>query len=246
MKRAFDLILGLFILIPAAPVLGVFAVLIFLQDFRSPLYLAPRVGRKGRDFTMIKLRSMIVGADRVGSDSTATGDRRITRLGAMVRRYKLDELAQLINVLKGDMSFVGPRPNVRLATDFYTDVEKGLLEARPGITDLASIVFSDEGEILAPHSDPELAYEQLIRPGKSRLGLFYIAHRSVGLDLRIMALTARAVIDKPGALAGVVAILTRLGAPGDLIAVARRDRPLEPCPPPGATQVVVDRRTVPV
>jgi lipopolysaccharide/colanic/teichoic acid biosynthesis glycosyltransferase len=108
---------------------------------------------------------------------------RITPVGQFIRGYKLDELTQLWNVLKGEMSLVGPRPNVKRETDLYTKVEKDLLTVKPGITDFASIVFSDEGEILSGQSDPDVSYNQLIRPGKSRLGLFYIKVRSIKTDI---------------------------------------------------------------
>ena len=147
MKRMFDILVSSVGLIIVSPLLIPVCILIWLQDYHSPFYVAPRVGRFGKVFKMIKLRSMIINADKSGVDSTAANDKRITKLGQFVRRYKLDELPQLINVLKGDMSLVGPRPNVKRDTDLYTDVEKGLLLAQPGITDMASIVFADEGEI---------------------------------------------------------------------------------------------------
>jgi lipopolysaccharide/colanic/teichoic acid biosynthesis glycosyltransferase len=144
------------------------------------------------------------------------------------------------------MSLVGPRPNVQRETDLYTAEEKKLLTVRPGITDFASIVFSDEGEILAGKADPDIAYNQLIRPGKSRLGLFYVQHANPWLDLQLISLTAIAITSKPSALRGVARILQRLGAPADLTAIARRDRPLEAAPPPGATQIVTNRSSAAV
>ena len=177
MKRLVDILLGSFVLLCVSPILLLFCLLIYLQDFHNPLYLAPRMGRKERIFRMIKLRSMIINADKSGVDSTANNDLRITRVGALVRKFKLDELTQLINVVNGDMSLVGPRPNVKRETDLYTPEEKQLLSVRPGITDLASIVFSDEGDILEGSSDADLDYNQVIRPGKGYLGLFYINKR---------------------------------------------------------------------
>ena len=120
---------------------------------------------------MVKLRSMIINADKNKVDSTASDDMRITRVGMMIRAYKLDELTQLINVLKGDMSLVGPRPNVQRDVDLYSETEKRLLSVKPGITDFSSIIFSDEGDILSGLDDPDIAYNQLIRPWKSRLGI---------------------------------------------------------------------------
>jgi len=224
-----------------SPVLGVFAVAIWLQDLRSPIYVAPRVGREGRTFSMVKLRSMAAGADRTGVDSTSADDRRLTAVGRALRAYKLDELAQLWNVLLGDMSLVGPRPNVRRDVNLYTEVERELLTVKPGITDLSSIVFSDEGEILAGRADPDVSYNQLIRPWKSRLGLLYVRRRSFRLDLELLALTAVAIVSRRRALAGVGRALTRLGADVELRRVARRTEPLVPYPPPGANEVVTQR-----
>ncbi|RMF12117.1 MAG: sugar transferase [Candidatus Dadabacteria bacterium] len=241
MKRLLDIAVSSVGLIAASPVLVPTMIAIWLQDFHSPFYVAPRVGRGERPFRMYKFRSMVVNADSTGVDSTSARDPRITRVGHFVRRYKLDELPQLYNVLKGDMSLVGPRPNVERETRLYTDEEKRLLSVRPGITDFASIVFSDEGDILSEHDDPDLAYNQLIRPWKSRLGLFYVDHASLAVDLRLILLTAVAILSRERALDGVVALLERLGADEELIRVARRTEPLVPTPPPGATEVVTSR-----
>jgi lipopolysaccharide/colanic/teichoic acid biosynthesis glycosyltransferase len=241
MKRLLDVVLSAIGLLIASPLLLVVMFLIWRQDGASPFYIAPRVGKGERPFDMVKLRSMIVNADKSGVDSTAKDDMRITPVGQFVRRYKLDELAQLWNVLKGDMSLVGPRPNVKRETDLYTSEEKKLLTLAPGVTDFASIVFSDEADILAGQADPDLAYNQLIRPRKSRLGLFYVAHSGVALDLQLILLTAVAVVSKSAALRGVVNVLERLGAPADLVDIARRDRPLVPAPPPGGSQIVTSR-----
>ena len=228
-------------LIVASPVLVPATIAIWLQDCHSPLYIAPRVGRDGRIFRMVKLRSMVVNADKSGVDSTGAQDRRITAIGRFVRRGKLDELTQLWNVLIGDMSLVGPRPNVKRETDLYTAVERKLLTVQPGITDLASIVFADEGEILADKPDPDIAYNQLIRPWKSRLGLFYIERRSLLLDAGLCALTLVAIVKRPAALAGVAWTLKKLGADADLVEIAYRRKDLQPCPPPGASEIVFSR-----
>ena len=121
-----------------------------------PFYIADRVGKDHNLFSMVKLRSMVINADSSGVDSTSSEDLRITPVGAFIRRYKLDELTQLWNVLCGSMSLVGPRPNVLRETELYSEEEKKLLEVRPGITDFSSIIFSDEGEILANESDQTL------------------------------------------------------------------------------------------
>ena len=130
-KRVFDIIFSLLGLIITMPLLIPVCILIWLQDFSSPFYIAPRVGKDGKIFKMIKLRSMTVNADRVGVDSTSANDPRITAIGKFIRLYTLDELSQLWNVLKGDMSLVGPRPNVPRAVAVYTELEKGLVKVKP-------------------------------------------------------------------------------------------------------------------
>lgn len=238
MKRVLDFTISAVLLALLSPLLAIISLLIFVQDFHSPFYIAPRVGRDGHLFKMVKFRSMIVNADKTGVTSTSDTDRRITPMGAFVRRYKLDELIQLWNVLKGDMSLVGPRPNVKSGTDLYTSAERGLLAVRPGITDFASIVFADEGEILRGHPDPDAAYDQLIRPWKSRFGLFYIHHASVILDLKLIWLTAVAIVSRPRALERVHRDLLHRLAPAELVRIALRAKPLEPATPPGAREAV--------
>ena len=188
-KRGFDIIASLIGLLIFSPLLTLFTLLIWLQDFKSPFYISNRVGKNEKIFKIIKLRSMVINADKKGIDSTSLNDERITRIGHFIRSYKLDELSQLWNVFKGDMSLVGPRPNVKRETDIYTSTERELLSVKPGITDFASIVFADEGEILSGVKDPDISYNQLIRPGKSELGLFYISHQSFLLDIFILILT---------------------------------------------------------
>lgn len=238
LKRAFDVIVAGGVLLIFSPLLLGSMLAVWLQDRHSPFYMAPRVAKGGGTFTMIKVRSMIVNAAKTGVNSTGANDKRITAVGRFIRRYKIDELSQFLNVLFGSMSVVGPRPQVRAwGVDLYTDEEMALVSVRPGITDLASIVFSDEGEILAgaPHAD--LRYNEVIRPWKSRLGLFYLDHMSLALDLKICWLTALAIIDKRKALDGVVNILNNHGADVELIATCRRDAPLRAAPPPGASEV---------
>jgi lipopolysaccharide/colanic/teichoic acid biosynthesis glycosyltransferase len=236
-----DLVGALLGLVLASPVLLPVMFLVWIQDWHSPFYVAPRVGRHERLFRMVKLRSMVKNADKSGVDSTAANDMRITPVGHFIRRYKLDELTQLWNVLLGDMSLVGPRPNVKRETDLYTREEKRLLAVKPGITDLASIVFSDEGEILRGQADPDTAYNQLIRPGKGYLGLFYIDHRSIVLDVRLCLLTVIAIASRKRALEGVQRLLRSLGAGEQLLRIAARSQPLVPTPPPGADRIVTSR-----
>ena len=165
----------------------------------------------------------------------------IDQVGHLIRKFKLDELTQLLNVLKGDMSLVGPRPNVQRETDLYTDSEKKLLSVRPGITDFSSIVFSDEGDILEGQEDPDIAYNQLIRPGKSRLGLFYIEHRSLIVDIQLIWFTVLAILSRDKALRSVSALLARAGAEDALVELAQRQAPLVATPPPGAKNIVTNR-----
>lgn len=245
LKRLFDIVVATVGLLVSSPILVPTMIAIWLQDFHSPFYVAPRVGRDGTLFSMVKLRSMVVKADKTGVDSTSAKDPRITPVGKFIRRYKLDELSQLWNVLRGEMSLVGPRPNVKRETDLYTRVEKRLLSVKPGITDIASIVFSDENEILKNSDDPDLDYNQLIRPGKSRLGIFYVDHRSLLLDIKLIYLTAVAVVSRQRALEGVQGILRSLGADPELMRIARREDKLVPTPPPGALEVVTTRNAPP-
>jgi lipopolysaccharide/colanic/teichoic acid biosynthesis glycosyltransferase len=240
-KRLLDLLVALAGLVVASPVLLPVMFLVWWGDRHSPFYVASRVGLDQRPFRMVKLRSMRIGADKSGVDSTSAGDSRITPVGHFIRRYKLDEVTQLCKVLIGDMSLVGPRPNVERETRLYTEVEQKLLSVKPGITDYASIVFSDEGDILQDHADPDLAYNQLIRPWKSRLGLFYIERRTLVLDIRLIFLTVVAILSRPKALQAVAHDLAARGAPVELVQVARRSERLVPHPPPGAASVVTSR-----
>lgn len=238
LKRLLDIAITASALLLASPFLAVICALVWLQDYKSPFYVATRVGRGGKDFRMVKLRSMVVNADKTGVNSTSANDMRITPIGHFIRRYKLDELTQMWNVLIGDMSLIGPRPNTRAwGTDLYTAEERRLLSVRPGISDFSSIVFSDEGEILKDKPHADLVYNQLIRPWKSRLGLLYIDHSSVKLDLRLVWLTGLAIISKRRAIDGVVALIQEIGAPAELVEVAKRESKLVAAPPPGADEV---------
>lgn len=238
LKRTFDVAVAFVALIALSPFLAVIAFLVWREDGGSPFFRGVRVARGGGDFRMLKFRSMRVDAWKTGVNSTAAGDSRITPVGAWLRRFKLDELPQLWNVLAGDMSFVGPRPQVRTDADLYTSEERRMLEARPGITDIASIVFSDEGDILAGNPDPDLLYNQIIRPWKSRLALLYVERRTFSTDLRIVLLTAAALLNRRHALDGVDRILEAWGADPLLRAMARREAPLVAYPPPGASEIL--------
>lgn len=241
MKRIFDFTCAFFGLVLASPILIPVMFLVWIQDWHSPFYIAPRVGKKEKLFRMFKLRSMIVNADKSGVDSTSSNDKRITGVGRFIRKYKLDELTQLWNVLLGDMSLVGPRPNVKRETDLYTLEEKKLLTVKPGITDFSSIVFSDEGDILKNQIDPDIAYNQLIRPGKSMLGIFYIENRNFLLDIKLIFLTIIAIVSKEKALVNLVEILRKFNANSLILQIASRQENLVPMPPPGAKNIVTNR-----
>jgi lipopolysaccharide/colanic/teichoic acid biosynthesis glycosyltransferase/nucleoside-diphosphate-sugar epimerase len=240
LKRAFDILAGLCGLTVLSPLLSLIALAVFLEDRRSPWFRGARVGRGGCPFRMVKFRTMIPDAWKSGVSSTSCGDRRITRVGKTLRRAKLDELPQLWNVLRGDMSLVGPRPQVEPDAALYTVEERRLFEVRPGITDLASIVFADEGEILEGADDPDLRYNQSIRPWKSRLALLYLERRSFALDLKILSLTLLAAISRKGALAGVARLLDAWNADSLLRRMAARQEPLLVWPSPGAGRIVVE------
>jgi len=244
LKRIFDILASSLGLLTTSPILLIFMVLVWRQDGHSPFYVAPRVGRGERLFPMIKLRSMIKNADKTGVDSTSASDGRITRIGHLIRKFKLDELTQLMNVLVGHMSLVGPRPNVFRETELYTVEEKQLLTIRPGITDFASIVFSDEADILTDKADPDLAYNQIIRPGKSRLGLFYVENRNFLMDLQLILLTILTIVSRERALRATSSLLKRSGADENLVKLALRDGPLLPDAPPGAVEIVQNRMGV--
>ena len=232
MKRAFDVAGSLGGLILLAPLLVLTAAAVWLEDRRSPWFWGTRGGRGGGSFRMLKFRTMVPDAWSSGVNSTADGDRRITRAGRLLRAVKFDELPQLWNVLRGDMSLVGPRPQVVPDAALYTSVERRMLEVRPGITDLASIVFADEGRILAGSVIPDLLYNQVIRPWKSRLSLALDRKRgNLAYDLATLLLTVINTLRRARALAGIVRILEVWGAGTDMLRqAARRSGPLVPWP----------------
>lgn len=197
-KRTFDAALAALGLIVVSPVLAAIAIAIKTGSKGPLLYRGRRVGLDGVPFEMLKFRTMVVDADKIGGSSTPEDDPRVTPIGKKLRRYKLDELPQLLNVLKGDMSFVGPRPQVQWAVDLYTPEEREILRVRPGITDEASLKFSNEAEILKGSTDPDKDYIEKIHPEKMRLSLEYVRHRSFSGDLSIIARTAGAIFKPSG------------------------------------------------
>jgi lipopolysaccharide/colanic/teichoic acid biosynthesis glycosyltransferase len=194
LKRAFDVLISGGLLLMFSPFLATLAVLVKREDGGPALYSGTRVGRHGKLFHMHKYRTMVLNADKIGGPNTPDDDPRLTRIGKTLRRCKLDELPQLINVLAGEMSLVGPRPQVLEDVELYTPAERALLSVRPGITDWASIEFRNEGEILRGSADPSQAYWEKIRPVKIRLGLEYVRRQSLWVDLQILAATAAAVM----------------------------------------------------
>lgn len=252
MKRVFDIVAALTGLAVLSPLLALVAVAVWLEDRQSPWFRAARVGRYGQKFRMLKFRTMIPDAWKSGVFSTAFDDSRITRVGRVLRRVKLDELPQLWNVLAGDMSLVGPRPQVEAEVALYTLEERRMFEVRPGITDLASIVFADEGDILAGSADPDLDYGRKIRPWKSRLALLYLEHTSFVTDLKILVLTILGGITRERALRRIARLLACWNADPLLIRMASRREALQAWPPPGSQNVfgatsadaeIVDRQT---
>jgi lipopolysaccharide/colanic/teichoic acid biosynthesis glycosyltransferase len=242
LKRIFDIVASIFILMVSFPVISLGMFCVWFVDGGSPVYSASRIGISGKKFTMYKIRTMVLNAEKSHVDTTSKDDIRILPVGYVLRRFKIDELPQAFNVLKGDMSMVGPRPNVNREVSIYTKVEMGLLSVRPGITDFSSIVFSDLGEIMSKYEDANIAYNQLIRPWKSRLSLFYIEHRSFVLDIKILACTAISVVSHTIARNLVKGILIGLGCDEKIISVVDRKEELTPHAPPGSKKIVTDRR----
>ena len=240
-KRTFDLVISIGVLFLFSPILLLALIADWSQDRKSPIYVANRVGINNSTFKMYKVRSMIVNAEATKVDSTSANDLRITKVGKYIRKFKIDEVTQLFNVLIGNMSLVGPRPNVTRDVLLYTEQEQKLLTVKPGITDFASIVFSDEGHILADYPDPDLAYNQLIRPLKSRLGLHYVNVASLFLDFALLLSTIVVIVSRRQALKMISSLLIKTGAEDAIVVASKRLTPLVPSPPPGSIHIVNNR-----
>jgi lipopolysaccharide/colanic/teichoic acid biosynthesis glycosyltransferase len=186
LKRIYDVTFSFIGLVILSPLFLIIGILIKLADWGSVFYRGTRVGRNGKLFKMIKFRTMVVNADKIGGSSTADDDPRLLKVGKFLRKYKFDELPQLINVLIGEMSFVGPRPEVPFYVNMLTVEEKLVLSVKPGITDWASLWNSNEGAILAGSLDPEKTYLDKIRPEKIRLQLKYVKKHNFWIDLIII------------------------------------------------------------
>ena len=186
MKRLFDVVCSFFGLLVLSPLFVFLSLWVGLGSKGGVFYKQKRVGRFNKDFTLYKFRSMRVGADKKGLLTIGGKDSRVTKAGFFIRKYKLDELPQLLNVLKGDMSFVGPRPEVRKYVDMYTERQLKVLDVRPGITDLASIKYRNENDLLAAADNPEQYYIDVVMQDKLALNLQYIETRSFFGDIKLI------------------------------------------------------------
>lgn len=196
MKRLFDFVASVAGLVVLSPVLVLFSILVKAGSTGPVLYRGLRIGKGGRPFRLLKFRTMVVNAEKIGGPTTAGDDPRVTGIGRFLRRFKLDELPQLINVLKGDMSLVGPRPEVESEVREYSAEQRRVLDIRPGITDFASLWNSDEGAVLAGAADAHAAYKQYIQPTKLKLQLKYLEERSFWLDVKLIFYTLLKIVRK--------------------------------------------------
>lgn len=189
MKRLFDIIFSMIILLLFMPFGLIISLLILLSGKGGVFYIQERVGKNGRPFGLLKFRTMRKDADKLGKLTVGMRDPRITKIGYYLRKSKLDEFPQFINVLKGEMSVVGPRPEVKEYTDLYTDEQRKVLTVKPGITDFASLEYYRENELLGKSDDPRQTYIEEIMPEKIKLNLKYIESKGLGTDLKIIGRT---------------------------------------------------------
>jgi len=194
-KRIFDIVVAFVLLVLAIPFLLIAAVGVAIASPGPVFYFGERTGRHGRPFRIFKFRTMVVDAERKGGGTTALGDPRIFPFGRFLRRFKWDELPQLLNVLRGEMSLVGPRPELPLYTDRYTEKERKILSVRPGITDLSSMRFSSLDEVVGAR-DADRMFEEQVLPEKNRLRLHYVETQSFALDLKILCMTVWCIVRK--------------------------------------------------
>ncbi|NBR13979.1 MAG: sugar transferase [Flavobacteriales bacterium] len=194
MKRLFDILFSLFILLLFLPFGLIISILILLESRGGIFYKQERIGKNGVSFKLMKFRSMRTDADKSGKLTVGMRDARITRIGYFIRKFKLDEFPQFINVLKGEMSIVGPRPDVQEYVDLYSEEERKILKVKPGITDYASLEYFEESELLAKSSNPEETYIKEIMPAKLKLNQKYLANPSLGHDIKIIFLTAKRIL----------------------------------------------------
>lgn len=185
-KRIFDFVVSLIGAIVLSPILLIVAIAIKIDSKGKVLFLQKRVGRNGKPFYIYKFRTMVTDAEKLGKQITVGEDNRITKVGAFLRKYKIDELPQLLNVVKGDMSLVGPRPEVPRYVELYNEEERKVLEVRPGITDLASLRYKDENDILGKVENPEEYYINVIMKDKLKLNLEYIEKSNILFDISLI------------------------------------------------------------
>ena len=196
MIRFFDILFSLVGILILFPLMGIIYLLIVIESRGGGFYIQKRVGKNGIDFKLLKFRSMRAGSDKKGLITVGGRDPRMTKTGIFIRRFKLDELPQLINVIKGDMSLVGPRPELRHFVDLYTPMQKKVLSVRPGITDYASIEYVNENIILGSSVNPEKVYIEEIMPDKIRLNMKYVHNRSIKEYFHIIFVTLWHIIKK--------------------------------------------------
>jgi len=196
MKRLFDILFSLMILILFLPFGIILSLLIVIETKGGIFYKQERIGKNGIPFYLLKFRSMRTDADKLGKLTIGMRDPRITKIGYFIRKFKLDEFPQFINVLKGEMSIVGPRPDVKEYVDLYSSEERKVLEVKPGITDYASLEYFEESDLLAKSSNPEKTYIEEIMPAKLKLNQKYIANPTLLVDLKIIFLTAKRILVK--------------------------------------------------
>lgn len=194
MKRLFDICFSFFGLLFLFPWLLIVALIIVLDSKGGVFYRQVRVGKNGQDFRIFKFRTMRPNSDKAGLLTVGSRDVRVTKVGYFLRKYKLDEFPQLINVLIGDMSFVGPRPEVRKYVDMYDAEQLNVLSVKPGITDYASIAYSNENELLAKSDNPEKTYIDEVMPAKLNLNLKYIQEIGIATDVKIIFKTIRKIL----------------------------------------------------
>ena len=195
LKRFFDIIVSFFGLIIVSPLLGLIAIIIKMDSKGPVFYRGERVGRFGKTFKIWKFRTMVENAEKIGSIHASSNDPRITKIGKFLRKYKLDELPQLINILKGEMSFVGPRPQVKYYVDLYNEEEKISLIVRPGMTDYASIRYINQ-EDLVDEENVDKSYQEKIEPEKNQLRVKYAKNNSLLIDAKIIFQTILAIVKK--------------------------------------------------
>ncbi|PIY02678.1 MAG: glycosyl transferase [Bacteroidetes bacterium CG_4_10_14_3_um_filter_31_20] len=186
LKRFTDIFLSFLAILVLLPFMFVISLIVNFESIGGFFYFQQRVGKNGKDFKLIKFRTMYVGADKNGLITVGTNDKRITGFGKFLRKFKLDELPQLFNVIIGDMSIVGPRPEVRKYVNLYNSEQLKVLSVHPGLTDYASIIYIEENKILSESDDPEKMYVEKIMPHKLELNLKYIKNQTIFTDLKII------------------------------------------------------------